>query len=814
MSNLSVRGKKHVTEIFSISLIVVLSLAMAAACLTFYRKYRDSMVQTEESQLLTIAGVIGNNLNSYLASELKQIDLYYDEIQARNQTEKTEDKRNVGNTESKENIETIENSDEQLNFHTGTSETEKKIRRQTRYFLHESDYLYDRIFLETPDGDTYLYRQNQAEIPEMTGDAETDSKIHSEINSEINPGTDSNEDSKENQDESLESSGEKRLSERQMEGETEKDTEENWAGTGSQAEIVGKQLSEQSGWYEMKISKKIITDEGEYRLLFFMDLHRIYQKIVEPVKIGKNGYSVVKDQNLDIIMHHATDQIGMDAVRGRSLRYPALNLTSLDAWVERQAKEDSGTGILDSYVWDDPSLPAVRRIVAFTVIYIQGERWIVNSTLPMKELDDPLNRMMVILIGIVIFYVLVLVFATRMILKNRFLAVSQQKEISYLKEINQGMEMLAHKNDEIRHYQRIQSLGMMASHIAHEFNNYLTPVLIYSELLENDETISEENKEMIREITSSVDKASNLSKELLAFSRQDMGVRLEKLNFTEETTNALAIVSQLVPSAITFKTEITKEVLYIWGRRGMAEHILMNLCKNAFQAMEHSEKKILTVSLTREMEGKICLRVSDTGCGISESARQQIFEPFYTTKGSRQGTGLGLSVVQNMIRSVDGTIEVKSQPEQGTCFELYIPEYQADPESDQKKDGRKRLKSVSRIAIVSSDENLRKMKGKAKGSRYSIDLYEHPAVLLDKVQKNPGIYEMVIADYVTPMMNGIELCEVLRRINPEIRLILTSDQLETDFEWYRNNGMIDRFMTKVEFQEDFQHILQENCKPM
>ena len=201
------------------------------------------------------------------------------------------------------------------------------------------------------------------------------------------------------------------------------------------------------------------------------------------------------------------------------------------------------------------------------------------------------------MIGVMIPYVLILVVVTVFFLRNRFLAESQQKEITYLKEINHGMEMLVQKNNEIRHYQRIQSLGMMASHIAHEFNNYLTPVLIYAELLENDESISSENQEMIHEITKSVDQASNLSKELLAFSRQDTGVRLELLNFTEEVGNAVSIVRQLAPAAITLKTEITEEPLYVLGRRRMAEHILMNLCKNAFQAMEKTERKELLIRL-------------------------------------------------------------------------------------------------------------------------------------------------------------------------------------------------------------------------
>ncbi len=182
---------------------------------------------------------------------------------------------------------------------------------------------------------------------------------------------------------------------------------------------------------------------------------------------------------------------------------------------------------------------------------------------------------------------------------------------------------------------------MMASHIAHEFNNYLTPVLIYSELLENDDTISEENRQMIHEITDSVDKASDLSKKLLAFSRQDTGIRLERLDFAQEVRKAMSVVRQLVPAAITLKTKIPDTPQYALVRQGMAEHILMNLCKNAFQAMEQSDKKELTVELAEMGTDQLCLRISDTGCGIPEDVQKKIFEPFYTTKGSRQGTGTG-----------------------------------------------------------------------------------------------------------------------------------------------------------------------------
>lgn len=263
--------------------------------------------------------------------------------------------------------------------------------------------------------------------------------------------------------------------------------------------------------------------------------------------------------------------------------YTQLDLDDLKQWLERQNKEDKGAGLIHTYIWDNPELKAVKRVAAFQAIYIQGERWIVNSTIPLTELSQPLDTMMEILVGIAVLYMVLLITATVYILYNRFRTISQYREIAYLKEINQGMEMVAKKNDEIRHYQRIQSLGMMASHIAHEFNNYLTPVLIYSELLENDDTVSEENRQMIHEITDSVDKASDLSKKLLAFSRQDTGIRLERLDFAQEVRKAMSVVRQLVPAAITLKTKIPDTPQYALVRQGMAEHILMNLCKMHFR---------------------------------------------------------------------------------------------------------------------------------------------------------------------------------------------------------------------------------------
>ena len=163
------------------------------------------------------------------------------------------------------------------------------------------------------------------------------------------------------------------------------------------AEITGKEISDQTGWYELYIEKNVPVGSEVYVLTFAMDLGALYEKIVAPVKIGEAGYSSVKDQNMNIIMHHVKNQIGLEAVDGRIERYPYLDMSSLNAWIMRQENENSGTGVIDTYVWDDPELKRVRRVVAFQAISIQGERWIVNSTdrifyrHPFPQLHSPLR---------------------------------------------------------------------------------------------------------------------------------------------------------------------------------------------------------------------------------------------------------------------------------------------------------------------------------------------------------------------------------------------------------------------------------------
>ena len=780
-------GNKQ-TELKAVAVFLLLSMIVALSGFRYYQNYRHQAISMEESQLLTIAGIVGDNLDSYLEQKIHQIDLIY---------------RSEGMPEDWVRID--------------------GLTERTDFFLKENGNLYNWVTVTAPDGSVTRYAPGQSMMVTKIGrgkatdqtDGRTDEAQSARASDVPVTATEQG---------GYPTTGEN-IGTPDVDSKSAEDSEAN-ADTEHPARITGKKMSPVTGWYEMYIGKEIDTKEGVYQLCFAMNLEALYKNSVAKVKIGKNGYSVVKDQNLFIIMHHAKEQIGLDALYDRERLYPELNYSSMHAWLEKQANEDSGTGVIDTYDWADETHPRVQRVVAFRSIYIQGERWIVNSTLPVTELSAPLDDMMMTMIGIVFVYIMLLGIIVVFVLQSHFQAAATEKEITYLKEINRGMETVARKNEEIRHYQRIQSLGMMSSHIAHEFNNYLTPVMIYAELLENDESISAENKEMIHEMLVSVDRASDLSKQLLAFARQDTGVRLERLNFTEEVRHAAGIVEQLAPSAITVHTDIPEESLYILGRKGMAEHILMNLCKNAFQAMEKTERKELGIELTSGQD-HLVLRVRDTGCGISEDAQQKIFEPFYTTKGSRHGTGLGLSVVRNILSSIGGTIRVESMLGEGTCFSMEIPlceegdgEEDARPASDRGVDGNtgipagqpsatgnayssKGQKAIAKIAFVVREERQKRWRSLVRSSEKSIDFYGHPAALIDRIQKDPAAYDMVITTYQLATMNGIELCEIIRRLNPGVRLVLVAKQGGADYEWYLNNGMIDRFILASDFEKEF-----------
>ncbi len=576
---------------------------------------------------------------------------------------------------------------------------------------------------------------------------------------------------------------------------------------GDEALVCGKELSPK-GWYQMFLSRSFLWQDSLYRIVYAMNLNELYEQIVAPVQIGQGGYSIVKDRELDIIMHHAPDQIGIDAIYDRSRLYPQLDLTDLFSWIALQQSQPEGQSVIHSYIWDDPDLPPQKRIVAYTTIQVPGEEWIVNSTLPLEELDQPLSHMMQRLIALSASFLMLLVAFVYFMTKGMDRAEAQRRQIAYLKEINEGMELLRRKDEELQRYHRMQSIGQMSSHIAHEFNNYLTPVMLYGEILENDDSISSENQELIRGIIDSVEQAKALSRKLLDFSRQDSYGALTEQDLVEETALAAQVVRHMAPKNITVQITLPDTSLFVRGNKGMMSHVLLNLCNNAFHAMEGKEGT-LTICLEQKGPDKGLLSVSDTGCGISKEAMDKIFEPFYTTKRSGKGTGLGLSVVQNVMDSVNGQVQIESQEGVGTTFCLSFP--LITPADHMPCSGKRYF---HRLIVVDDDRTLLKCLKAAIASFSSqeadetgsshcphelhAEYYDHPAAVLSLLERDKNLCDILLTDYSMPSVNGLELAQMVRRLNPDIYVVLMSGSDNMEFEPYLKSGVIDRFIPKTE----------------
>lgn len=569
--------------------------------------------------------------------------------------------------------------------------------------------------------------------------------------------------------------------------------------------LLGKAI-EESGWYEIYIARSVTILGEPCYLAGAIDLNHIYKVTVRPVKIGQGGYSVVKDKDLSIIMHHAKSQIGMDAVYDRSIQYPQLDLTDLTNWIDLQRRAPQGTGVIRSYIWDSPNLDEQKRIVAYTTIDVLGDQWIVNSTLPYEELNGPLQLMMgklIVMTGGMLS--LLIIFSAALI---RYLArtESQRKEIAYLRRINEGRDLLRTKENELQHYRRVQSLGEMSSQIAHEFNNYLTPIMLYGEILEGDETLSEENKEFAHEILKAAERGAALSRRLLNFSRQDTGLQLNALCLTDEVRKAADMVSQLAPKKVDFQYTVPSTPVYYMGREGEMEQILMNICGNAFHAMEETEIRKLCISLnpcTPEQLKKLppshmgwaALQITDTGSGIPEEVLSKIFDPFFTTKHKGKGTGLGLSVVKNAVTTSGGQIEVQSKLGEGTTFLLLLPLC----EEGQLPGGNRQIDSVGKIAVVDDEiAILRAAETDLKRKGHKVDCFANPMEILSEVQGDPGKYSLILLDVDMPEMDGLEAASLLRTLTRDIVIVMMSGRASPEAQRLLQNGTIDRFIPKAE----------------
>ena len=344
-----------------------------------------------------------------------------------------------------------------------------------------------------------------------------------------------------------------------------------------------------------------------------------------------------------------------------------------------------------------------------------------------------------------------------------------------------------------QHSQKMEAIGTLAGGIAHDFNNILTAIIGYSELIYTDMESDNKSRHELEEVLKAASRARELVRQILTFSRR-AGHDRKPLRLQPIIKESLKMLRASIPTTIDIVADINPDCRPVLADPTHIHQIIMNLCTNAFHAMEE-EGGTLRVALgevefsdneyTRELEldpGRyVNLEVCDSGIGIDRKMLDRIFEPYFTTKTKGKGTGLGLSVVHGIVKKNDGHVTVYSEPGKGTTFHVYLPITASQPEMSQAvvqtplQAAPDLLGGGESVLIVDDEESVVDMLRKVlESAGYNVTTSVKSDVALEIFQANPDKFDLVITDMTMPRMTGDKLAARLLNLRPDLPIILIS----------------------------------------
>lgn len=339
--------------------------------------------------------------------------------------------------------------------------------------------------------------------------------------------------------------------------------------------------------------------------------------------------------------------------------------------------------------------------------------------------------------------------------------------------------------EQLQQSRKMEAVGTLAGGIAHDFNNILTIIMGYAQLALGKSPAAPIKKDLDRLMEASI-RAMDLVKHILTFSRQTEQNR-KPLSMIQAVNETLKFIRASLPATNEIRKHIESGEDSILADPTQIHQIIMNLCVNASQAMgekggvitihlENVNVSEREADLTPELEvgSYVCLNVSDTGPGIPREIADKIFDPYFTTKKVGEGTGLGLATVHGIVRSHGGAIFLKSEPGQGALFTVYLPliEEAAGPEA-----GLTIIpeKGAERILLVDDEESITEVgRELLQNLGYHVETRTASREALEAFRAAPDKYDLVITDQTMPNMTGLDLASELRKIKPDLPIILCS----------------------------------------
>lgn len=555
------------------------------------------------------------------------------------------------------------------------------------------------------------------------------------------------------------------------------------------------------------ILKKILSDGRSLSVI--LNEKNYYNSLVSNIRLGTNGYVVIKDSKGIILIHPQESQWGINVISGRQEMFPDKDLTSLQQMIENQNRGEAGVSEYYSYWWLDPGVPEVKKVSAYSPAVIGNGFLVVSAVIDYNDIYIPVAagffKLGLVFLGIVsVLLGMVLYIGDLRVQKKK-----DTEEIAYLWELNKILEEMHQSEETIAHQQRLQIMGTMTGGIAHEFNNLLTPIMGYAELLMYELPEEGENHDSASEIYEASRKAKEIIQQISSLSRKNMETAFKNINAAKVLTRAIKMVSSVCPAHVHLKKEIVLSDECFLGNETQMNQVILNICVNAIHAIGHREGTITIngsrvsseelmqyklTSISEEWNYYLRIDIADDGEGMSEEVLKQIFDPFFTTKKNGTGTGLGLSLVEQIIHTHKGYVFAESRLGEGSVFHIFLP---VNEQKEQDKQQETEEESGDSLRLLVIDDNPKVLRLLEKSfSRLHVPLttcmdFEEARRVLKEQEIDAIVTEHEIAG-----KSGTDFYMSLQGKYPDIIRIIMTDRVTREILEAKKRKIIDEYIDK------------------
>jgi len=365
--------------------------------------------------------------------------------------------------------------------------------------------------------------------------------------------------------------------------------------------------------------------------------------------------------------------------------------------------------------------------------------------------------------------------------------LDSEGNVCYLLGVAEDITVRRQLEEQLLQSQKMEALGQLAGGVAHDFNNILMVIMGYGNILKTDLGMDDPQKEKVGHIIDAAEKAAQLTRSLLTFSRkQEMKPRLGNLNDIVQQVQKFLI--RIIGEDIQLKTILSPENLPVIVDSGQIEQVLINLATNARDAMPKGGMLIIETGLLDVDESFVqangygepgryaLISVSDNGTGMDEKTKSRLFEPFFTTKEVGKGTGLGMAIVYGIINQHHGFIKVYSEQQIGTTFRIYIPLIAREVAEVEEAITPELPKGGSETILVAEDDPAvsKLVQEVLTRAGYTVITAWDGQDAIEKFRASKDAVKLILMDIIMPKKNGKEAFSEIRKFDPDVKIIYSS----------------------------------------